>query len=114
MVFVSHFERGFGLPVSYFFRAFLDKYHLQPHHLPPNTVLFLLALATFQEGYLGLWPTVDLCARLYVLSAQSKHDKDSTEPKQLVDCGAAMLKPRKNSEYCKVRGPGSVKKWLKT
>ena len=114
VVFVSHFERGFGLPVSYFFRAFLDKFHLQPHHLPPNMVLFLSALATFQEGYLGLWPTIDLCARLYTLSGQSKHDKDSTGPKQLVECGAAMLKPRKNSEYCKVRGPGSVKKWLKT
>ena len=25
-----------------------------------------------------------------------------------------MLKPRKFSEYSKVRGPGSVKKWLKT
>ena len=25
-----------------------------------------------------------------------------------------MLKPQKKSEYCKVRGPQSVKKWLKT
>ena len=114
MVFVSHFKRGFGLPVSHFFRAFIDKYHLQPHHLPRNTVLFLSALATFQEGYLGLWPSVDLYARIYVLSPQSKHDKESTGPKQMVDCGAAMLKPRKYSDYCKVKGPGSVKKWLRT
>ena len=28
VVFVSHFERGFGLPVSHFFREFLDKYRL--------------------------------------------------------------------------------------
>ena len=69
VVFVSHFERGLGLPVSYFFRSFLDKFHLQPHHLPPNTILFLSALATFQEGYLGVWPTVDLCAGVYSLSA---------------------------------------------
>src|SRR4051794_8831670 len=54
VVFVSHFERGFGLPGIYFFRAFLDKYHLQPHHHRPNTILFLSALATYQEGYLGL------------------------------------------------------------
>ena len=28
VVFTSHFARGFGLPVSTFFRAFLDYYHL--------------------------------------------------------------------------------------
>ena len=61
-----------------------------------------------------MWPIVDLCARLYSLSAQSKHDKESARPKQLVECGAAMLKPRKFSEYCKVRGPPSVKKCLRT
>ena len=32
----------------------------------------------------------------------------------MVECGAAMLKPRKYSEDCKVRGLGSVKKWLRT
>ena len=61
-----------------------------------------------------MWPTVDLCAWLYSLSAQSKHDKEGTGLKPLVECGAAMLKPRKFSEYCKVRGTGSVKKWLRT
>ncbi|KAK1667849.1 hypothetical protein QYE76_056008 [Lolium multiflorum] len=34
VVFLAHFERGFGLPVSEFFRKFLDFYELQPHHLP--------------------------------------------------------------------------------
>jgi hypothetical protein len=28
VVFISHFERGFGLPVSDFFRDFLDTYDL--------------------------------------------------------------------------------------
>ena len=36
VVFVVHFERGFGLPASPFFRACLNKFHLQPHHLPTN------------------------------------------------------------------------------
>src|SRR4051812_36664597 len=33
VVFVAHFERGFGLPVSTFLREFLDFHQLQPHHL---------------------------------------------------------------------------------
>ena len=33
VVFLAHFDRGFGLPVSKFFRDFLDFYRLQPHHL---------------------------------------------------------------------------------
>ncbi|KAK1685934.1 hypothetical protein QYE76_046782 [Lolium multiflorum] len=34
VVFLAHFERGFGLPASPFFQKFLDFYELQPHHLP--------------------------------------------------------------------------------
>ena len=36
VIFRSHFLRGFGFPVSGFFRSFLDCYHLQPHHLSPT------------------------------------------------------------------------------
>ena len=114
VVFVSHFERGFGLPVSHFFRAFIDKFHLQPHHLPPNSILFLSALATFMEGYLGVWPSSDLAARLYIVSPQSKHNQEGPGPKEMVECGAAVLKPRRYSEYFKVKGLASAKKWLTT
>ncbi|KAM0877096.1 hypothetical protein ACQ4PT_035743 [Festuca glaucescens] len=36
IVFVAHFDRGFGLLASTFFRAFLEFFGLQPHHLPAN------------------------------------------------------------------------------
>lgn len=54
VVFSSHFERGFGLPASPFFRSFLDRFLLQPHHLPANAITMLLAFIAFCEGYLGL------------------------------------------------------------
>jgi hypothetical protein len=38
VVFSAHFEHGFGLPASDFFRRFLDFYELQPHHLLGNTI----------------------------------------------------------------------------
>ncbi|KAK1692494.1 hypothetical protein QYE76_009191 [Lolium multiflorum] len=54
VVFLAHFERGFGLPASDFFRSFLDFYELQPHHLPGNAVFYLSCYATFMEAYMGL------------------------------------------------------------
>ena len=39
VVFVTHFEHGFRLPASPFFRAFLNRFHLQPHHLPANAIM---------------------------------------------------------------------------
>jgi hypothetical protein len=58
VVFISHFERGFALPVSDFFRDFLNHYDLQTHHLPANAVMILSAFAAFCEGYAGLEPFV--------------------------------------------------------
>ena len=49
VVFLDHFERGFGLPAGKFFRDFLDTFGLQPHHLPANAILQLSAYATFSE-----------------------------------------------------------------
>jgi hypothetical protein len=56
VVFISHFERGFALPVSDFFRDFLDNYGLQPHHLLANAVMILSAFAAFCKGYVGMEP----------------------------------------------------------
>jgi hypothetical protein len=47
VVFISHFEQGFTLPVSDFFWDFLENYGLQPHHLPANAVMILSAFAAF-------------------------------------------------------------------
>ena len=47
VVFVAHFERGFGLPASVFFNEFLKFYGLQPHHLPANSILQLSCYTTF-------------------------------------------------------------------
>ena len=60
VVFYNHFLRGFGLPASDFFRHFLDFFHLQPHHLTPNTVVLLSGFVTLCEGYLSIPPTLEL------------------------------------------------------
>ena len=70
VVFTSHFAHGFGLPASTFFRAFLDYYHLQPHHLSANAVMLLSAFVTFCEGYLGVRPSIGLWVRFFHFRAQ--------------------------------------------
>ncbi|KAK1629614.1 hypothetical protein QYE76_003929 [Lolium multiflorum] len=57
VVFLAHFERGFGLPPSSFFLDLLDFYKLQPHHLPGNSVFYLSCYTTFMEAYIGIRPT---------------------------------------------------------
>ena len=68
-MFLAHFQRGFGLPVSDFFSQFLVRFGLQPHHIQPNAILHLSCLVSLAEGYLGLWPTVDLWAKYYQFRA---------------------------------------------
>ncbi|KAK1602551.1 hypothetical protein QYE76_037400 [Lolium multiflorum] len=74
VVFLAHFERGFGLPASDFFRSFLDFYELQPHHLPGNAVFYLSCYATFMEAYMALRPTRETFARFFSLRINSVQD----------------------------------------
>ena len=60
VIFRSHCLHGLGLPASGFLRAFLEFYHLQPHHLTPNAVMLLSAFVTLCEGFLGVVPTLEL------------------------------------------------------
>ena len=67
VVFLTHFERGFGLPASIFFRAFLEFFGLQPHHLGTNAIFQLSGFVTLCEGYLGVEPMIDLWTRFFSL-----------------------------------------------
>jgi hypothetical protein len=60
VVFYEHFQRGFALPASNFLRQFLDHFHLQPHHIGVNAMMTLSMFATLYEGYLGIWPSIEL------------------------------------------------------
>ena len=84
VVFTAHFERGFGLPASDFFRRFLDFYELQPHHLPANAIFYLSSFVSFMEGFVGLLPTVETFARFYNLRINSIQDPQLPTPKPVV------------------------------
>jgi len=107
VVFRSHFLRGFGLPVSGFFRSFLDFYHLQPHHLTPNAVTLLSTFVTACEGYIGILPTIMLWGVFF-------YGKLGTSARETAaECGGfvAVHRPAKRNAFPVIKLAQSVKMW---
>ncbi|KAK1628949.1 hypothetical protein QYE76_003264 [Lolium multiflorum] len=114
VVFLAHFERGFGLPASDFFRQFLDFYQLQPHHLPSNAIFYLSCYVSFMEGYIGLLPTKEDFARFFCLRINSVQGKNIPKPKPPVQCGSCIIGSRKGSPFFKFSGLESCRAWQET
>ena len=116
VVFLSHFQRGFGLPVSDFFSDFLHRYGLQPHHLPANAIFHLSCWASFSEGYCGLWPTTDTWHKFYSFRGMTVPNptKKKKTKKVLLQCGAAAIQPKSGSVLPRIKGLESCRKWQKT
>lgn len=113
VVFLAHFQRGFGLPASPFFRDFLRYFGLQPHHLPANAITSLSAFTSFTEGYLGLWPIVPAWAKYFRLRKQTIPNKEEVV-KNMTACGAASITPRRHSIFPRITGLESCRKWQRT
>ena len=109
VVFRSHFLCGIGLPVSAFFRSWLDFYQLQPHHLPPNTVVLLSAFVTLCEGYLGVLPTLELWGDFY----QSKLGTRMQGMPAQSGAFIAMRRPAADNPFPVITLIQSVKLWQK-
>jgi hypothetical protein len=114
VVFLAHFERGFGLPASPFFREFLDFYELQPHHLPGNAIFYLSCYATFMEAYIGIRPTRETFARFFSLRINSVQGKEIPKPKPPVECGSCIVGSRQGSPFFKFTGLESCRAWQGT
>jgi hypothetical protein len=125
VVFITHFERGFGLPASDFFRDFLNTYDLQPHHIPANAVMILSAFAAFCEGFADIEPFTQAWAKYFQLRKQvvqetprSKDDPPETaqekKDRPMTQCGAATIMSQKGSDFPKVELLESCKKWQKS
>ena len=112
VLFVDHLERGLALPVSPFFRQFLDYFNLQPHHLGANSIAQLSFFATLYEAYLGIRPSLDLFCRFFFIRGRQKSFADGrTEP---VDCGSAVVYKRPKSVLLAFKTLDSIKGWQRT
>jgi hypothetical protein len=125
VVFIAHFERGFGLPVLDFFWDFLDTYDLQPHHVLANAVMILSAFTAFCEGFASIEAFTQAWAKYFQLRKQviqeqprSKDDPSETAQEKkdhpMTQCGAATIMSQKGSDFPKVELLESCKKWQKS
>ncbi|KAK1607187.1 hypothetical protein QYE76_030860 [Lolium multiflorum] len=114
VVFLAHFERGFGLPPSSFFLDLLDFYKLQPHHLPGNSIFYLSCYTTFMEAYIGIRPTRETFARFFALRINSVQGKDIPAPKPPVQCGSCIISKRQGSPFFEFSGLESCRLWQGT
>ena len=110
---MSHFERGFGLPISEHMKKFLRFYRLQPHHLPANAILSLSVFTTFCEAYLGLLPTVNLWRKFFGFKRNIIPDKGNPN-KESTQCGAASISPKRGSILPRIPRLESCKMWQKS
>ena len=77
VIFLSHLQRGFGLPASPFFHQFLEFFGLQSHHLSPNVLVFLSAFVSFFEGYLDIWPQLHHWTKYFNFRAQTVQGREA-------------------------------------
>jgi hypothetical protein len=89
----SHVERGLSMPPYHFFSNLLKFYGLQLHHIATNSLVFVAGYAALCEGYLGIWPRVDLFQLFF--SVRPNYEDDGF-PRT---CGTICFLPRRSKEY---------------
>jgi hypothetical protein len=124
VIFISHFERGFGLPVSDFFQDFLDTYDLQPHHTSANAVMILSAFAALCKGFASIEAFTQAWAKYFQLCKQviqeprTKDDPpemaQEKKDRPMTQCGVATIMSWKGSDFPKIELLESYKKWQKS
>jgi hypothetical protein len=115
VVFLAHFERGFGLPLSDFASEFFSHFELQPHHLTANAIMTLSCFVTFCEAYLGLYPTLELFFRFFRFRKQTMPDPDvPASQKLMTEIGACTIIPKTGTDFPKILCMESAKGWNKT
>lgn len=77
VILMSYLDQGLGLPIRPFLREVLDFFHVQLHHLPPNTITHLSYFVTLREAFLGIPPTGP-CSSTFSTSSRRRCRRTST------------------------------------
>jgi hypothetical protein len=56
VVFLTHIERGFGVPAGEFLRGLLHFYHIELVHLAQNSIIIISTFVHLCNAYLGIAP----------------------------------------------------------
>jgi hypothetical protein len=72
VVFLTHIERGFGVPLDDFLRGLLHFYHIMLVHLTPNSITIIATFIHLCEVYFGIAPHFHLWRHFFELKKTSK------------------------------------------
>ena len=73
------------------------------------------AFVSFTEGYLGLWPTINAWSKYFHFRKQVvPNPADPGAPKEMTQCGAATVTPRRGSAFPRIFGLESCRKWQRS
>ena len=70
IAFACYFERGLGLPCSFFFSGLLRYYRIHLHHLTPNSFVQISIFVHLCKAFLGIDPHFELFRFLFHLKLQ--------------------------------------------
>ena len=112
----THVDRGFSLPPSPFFRAFLNFFRAQLHHFTPNSIVYLAAFVSLCECFLGCRPHWGLFKHIFTCRSQSvkKTDPDGERTQVIQMCGGLGIQTRGKSCFPPMTLPDSVRGWQST
>jgi hypothetical protein len=71
--FVVYALAGLVPLLSSFFLTLLEYYRLQLQHLSPNSITLVAIFIHFCEMFMGVWPSVRLFQRFFIMKAASQH-----------------------------------------
>jgi hypothetical protein len=71
--------------------------------------MLLSAFVTFCEGYLGVWPMMEIWSQFFHFKAQKAQSGNA-----LMECGAALIYTRPKAGFPKITLPESSKRWQDT
>jgi hypothetical protein len=72
VIFITHIERGFGVPAGDFLRELLQFYCIELVHLAPNSITIIVAFIHLCEAFLGITPHFHLWRHFFEPKKTSK------------------------------------------
>jgi hypothetical protein len=103
VVFLTHIERGFGIPAGDFLRGLLHCYRIELVHLAPNSITIIATFIHLCEAYLDIMPHFHLWRHFFELKKMGKG--------VVVSSVSFMLRRNMKSEYIDLALPGNNTGW---
>jgi hypothetical protein len=103
VIFITHMERGFGVPAGDFLRGLLQFHRIELVHLAPNLFTIIVTFIHLCEAFLGITPHFHLWRQFFKLKKTGKG--------VVIGSVSFMLRRNMKSEYIDLALPDNTTGW---